>query len=146
MSHRTENFVEGGAAKASAATGKRTDAGRGTTRVHPVVFEISLGATIWFLAVSWLYFAWDAHVDLVLAVMSGYFILFFTLFLVMAAGIIKDRRWLQQRVSFREFLQRKVPTYTGEMSGWDVLIGITLLPVSLAFAASIIGLAWVYLL
>lgn len=145
MPNHTENSVKVNLVKASKPAGARRGAVHATTGVHPVVFGISLGATIWFLIVSWLYFAWDGHVDLDLAVMSGYFIIFFTVFLVMAIGIIQDPRWLQQRVSFRDFLRSKVPTSTGEMSGWDVLIGITLIPVSLAFAASIIGLAWAYL-
>jgi hypothetical protein len=119
--------------------------GHVTTRVHPAVFQVGLGAAIWFVSVSWLYFAWGSHVDLDLAVATGFFIMFFTLFLIAAAGIIKDPRWFQKRVSFRKFLRSDVPTYTGKMRGKDALIEITLIPVSLAFAASIIGLAWVYL-
>lgn len=145
MPNDTEDSVKGSVVGTSEPGGTRTGVVQATTGVHPVVFGIGLGATIWFLVVSWLYFAWDGHVDLDLAVMSAYFTIFFAVFLVMAIGIIKDPRWLQRRVSFREFLRSKVPTSTGEMSGWDVLIGITLIPVSLSFAASIIGLAWTYL-
>jgi len=65
--------------------------------------------------------------------------------LVMAAGIVKDPRWLQHRVNFQKFLRSDVPTYTGKMRGRDALIEITLIPVALAFAATIIGLAWLYL-
>jgi hypothetical protein len=113
--------------------------------VHPVVFQIGLGAAVWFVAVSWLYFAWGRHVDLDLAVATGFFIMFFTLFLIAATGVIRDPRWLQKRVSFRRFLRSDVPTYTGEMRGREVLIEIALIPVSLAFAATIIGFAWLYL-
>jgi hypothetical protein len=97
------------------------------------------------LAVSWLYFAWGTKVDLDLAVATGFFVMFFTLFLMMATGILKDTRRSQQRTSFRKFLRSKVATYTGERRGADVLIEITLIPVSLAIAATMIGLAWFYL-
>lgn len=43
----------------------------------------------------------------------------------------------------REFLASKVALATGEESGRDVLIEIALVPVALAFAATLIGLAWV---
>jgi hypothetical protein len=43
----------------------------------------------------------------------------------------------------REFLTNEVAVGSGKMSGHDVLIETTLLPVALAFAATLIGLAWV---
>ena len=43
----------------------------------------------------------------------------------------------------REFLTSKVGLATGTESGRDVLIEIALVPVVLAFAATLIGLAWV---
>ena len=145
MSHRASIFIHEFPAKASDLESTRLSAQHVTTGVHPVVFQIGLSAAVWFVAVSWLYFAWGRHVDLDLAVTTGFFIMFFTLFLVAAAGIINDPRWSQQRVTFRTFLGSDVPTYTGEMRGRDALIEITLIPVSLAFAATIIGLAWLYL-
>lgn len=45
--------------------------------------------------------------------------------------------------SFREFLNSKVGLATGEESGRDVLIEIATVPVTLAVAATLIGLAWV---
>jgi hypothetical protein len=145
MSHHTSNSTKEVTAKASTLEATRPIARHVTTGVHPVVFEVGLGGAVWFIAVSWLYFAWGRHVDLALAVATGFFIMFFTLFLIMAAGIIKDPRWLQHRVNFRKFLRSDVPTYTATMRGRDALIEITLIPVALAFAATIIGLAWLYL-
>lgn len=127
----------------SAEIGPR--ATRGNAEVHPGVFKLVIVAAVWFLAVSWLYFAWGTEVDLDLAVATGFFIMFFALFLMMSTGILKDTRQSEQRTSFRKFLRSKVATYTGERRGADVLIEITLIPVSLAVAATMIGLAWVYL-
>jgi hypothetical protein len=43
----------------------------------------------------------------------------------------------------REFLRSKVAIGSSTMSGRDVLIETALIPVALAFAATLIGLAWV---
>ena len=145
MSDHTTQFITLDTTKAHQPVKKRAGVKRASVGLHPAVFQIGLGGAIWFLAVSWLYFAWGTHVDLDLAVATGLFVMFFSLLLVMANGIINDPRWLQNRVSFGEFLKSKVATYTGKIRGRDALIEITLIPLSLAFAASIIGLAWVYL-
>jgi hypothetical protein len=145
MSHQVSNSIQDGTSKTSDPGTMRPGAQHFTTGVHPAVFKISLVAVLWFVAVSWLYFAWGAHVDLDLAVATGFFIMFFTLLLMAAAGIMKDRRWFQKRVNFRTFLRSDVPTYTGKIRGRDALIEIALIPVALAFGATIIGLAWVYL-
>jgi hypothetical protein len=136
----------GGAAKDKKGAKMVAGQSLATTSVHPAVIQVSLAGVIWFLAVTWLYFAWGPHVDLDLAVVTGFFVMFFTLFLQLTSAAIKDPRWFQQRASFRKFLQSKVPTYTGEMRGRDALIEITLVPVSLALAATLIGLvAWMSL-
>jgi hypothetical protein len=119
--------------------------GLAATSVHPVAIQIGLGAVTWFLAVAWLYFAWGRHVDFDLAIATGFFVMFFTLFLRVASMAINDPRWLERKVSFPEFLQSRVTTATGDMRGWDVLIEISLVPVSLALAATLIGLAWLLL-
>jgi hypothetical protein len=46
-------------------------------------------------------------------------------------------------VRLREFLGSQVKIGSGTMSGRDVLIETALIPVALAFAATLIGLAWV---
>ena len=50
------------------------------------------------------------------------------------------RRWHLRDTSFREFLKSDVGTATGTMRGRDVLLEIALVPVSLALAATVIGL------
>jgi len=145
MSHHTSNSIQQVASKTSDREAMHPGMRHVTTGVHLAVFKISLVAVFWFVAVAWLYFAWGAHVDLDLAVATGFFTMFFTLLLIAADGIIKEPRWFQKRVDFRTFLRSAVPTYTGKMLGRDVLIEIALIPVALAFGATIIGLAWVYL-
>ena len=102
-----------------------------TTGVHPAVIKVALSAVVWFLAVAWLDFSGGAEVDLSLAVVTGFFVMFFTLFLVTAS-----------MASFRKFLDDTVPTDRGTMRGRKVLIHIAMLPMTLAVAGTLIGLVW----
>jgi len=112
------------------------------TGVHPAVFKVALSAVVWFLAVAWLDFSGGAEVDLSLAVVTGFFVMFFTLFLVTASLAVNDPRWRLPKASFRKFLDDEVPIDRGMMRGRDVLIHIAMLPVTLAVAGTLIGLAW----
>ena len=112
------------------------------TGVHPAVIKIALSAVVWFLAVAWLDFSGGPEVDLDLAVVTGFFVMFFTLFLLTASMVVDDPRWKQPKARFIEFLKDEVPIHRGTMRGRNVLIHIILLPVCLAAAATLIGLVW----
>ena len=99
------------------------------TGVHTVVAEIAVGAALWFIVMAWLDFARGGEID-------------YLLFLLTASYSLHDPRWPLRDTSFREFLRAKVGTATGTMRGRDVLIEIALVPVSLAFAATVIRLVW----
>jgi hypothetical protein len=111
--------------------------------VHPVVVKIAVGAAIWFLLVTWFSFAWDGETDFLLAIVILFFAIFFTLFLLTASFSTDDPRWPVLKTSFREFLKSNVGIGSGTLRGRDVLIQIALIPVALALAATLIGLAWV---
>ena len=91
------------------------------TGVHPVVIKVALSAAAWFIAVTWLNFAAGIEVDFDLAVVTGFFVMFFTLFLLTASLVIKDPRWKQRNTSFTEFLKDQVAIDTYTMRGSDVL-------------------------
>lgn len=112
------------------------------TGVHTVVAEIAVGAALWFIVMAWLDFARGGEIDYLLVIVTLFFVLFFALFLLTASYSLHDPRWPLRDTSFREFLRAKVGTATGTMRGRDVLIEIALVPVSLAFAATVIGLVW----
>jgi hypothetical protein len=111
--------------------------------VHPIAIKIVVGAALWFLVTSWLAFAWDPEIDYLLVIVTLFFAIFFTLFLLTASFSVHDSRWPVRSSSFREFLKSNVRIGEGTMMGREVLIEIALMPVALAFAASLIGLAWV---
>jgi hypothetical protein len=115
----------------------------GETGVHPIVVKIALGATLWFLAVTWLSFAWGPEIDYLLVIVTLFFALFFTLFLLTASYSTHDPRWPVRDTSLHEFLTSKIGIGSGTMLGRDVLLEVALIPVALAFAATLIGLAWV---
>ena len=111
--------------------------------VHPIVIKIAVGAAVWFVAISWLAFAWGPEIDYLLVIVTLFFAIFLTLFLLTASFSLHDSRWPARRTSFREFLKSNVRIGRGTMSGREVLIEIALIPVVLAFGATLIGLAWV---
>ncbi len=120
-------------------------AARRETSVHPIVVEIVIAAAVWFIAVTWLDFARGSGVDLDLAIVTLFFVIFFALFLLTATYGRDDPRWRLPATSFRAFLRARIGTATGPLRGRDVLLEIALVPVALAFAATLIGLVWVML-
>ena len=111
--------------------------------MHPIVIKIAVGAAVWFVMTSWLAFAWGPEIDYLLVIVTLFFAIFFTLFLFTASFSTHDARWPVRRTSFHEFLRSNIRIGRGTMKGREVLIEITLIPVALAFGATLIGLAWV---
>jgi hypothetical protein len=128
-----------GAPESSSA--KRMD--KSEAGVHPMVAKIAIGATVWFLAVTWLFFAWGRQIDFLIAIVILFFAFFIGLFLLTASYSVRDKRWPVREMSFREFLRSDVRIGSGTMRGRDVAIQIATIPVALALAGTLIGLAWV---
>ena len=105
------------------------------TGVHPIAIKIAVGAAVWFVAISWLAFAWGPEIDYLLVIVTLFFAIFFTLFLLTASFSVHDSRWPVRRTSFRQFLKSNVRIGSGTMSGREVLIEIALIPVVLALGA-----------
>jgi hypothetical protein len=114
----------------------------GETGIHRIVPEIAIGAALWFLVMTWLDFARGGEIDYLLVIVTLFFAMFFGLFLLTASYSLHDSRWPLRDTSIHEFLRSKVKTATGTMRGRDALIEIALVPVSLALAATVIGLVW----
>lgn len=98
------------------------------TGVHTAVVEIAVGAALWFIVMAWLDFARGGEIDCLLAIVTLFFVMFFTLFLLTASYSLHDPRWPLRDTSFYEFLRAKVGAATGTMRGRDVLIEIALVP------------------
>jgi hypothetical protein len=113
------------------------------TGIHPIVFEIAIGAVLWFIAVVWTAFAGTGGIDFYLAIVTLFCAMFVSLFVLVASLTRGDQRWPARQTSFSAFLDSDVAIGGETMRGRDVLIEIALVPVVLAFAATLIGLAWV---
>jgi hypothetical protein len=103
------------------------------------VIRVVLSAVAWFLAMTWLNFAADIEVDLDLAIVTGFFVMFLTLFLLTASLVVNDPRWRQRKTSLAEFLDGEVAIDTYTMRGREVLIHISMLPITLAAGGTLIG-------
>jgi hypothetical protein len=95
-----------------------------------------LGATAWFLMVTWLSSARGGDVDFAITIAILFFLFFLGLFLLTSSYAGNDPRWNLRKTSFREFLDSDVGTATGPMRGRDVLLEIAVIPISLAFAVT----------
>jgi hypothetical protein len=91
--------------------------------------------------VVWLAFA-GPEISYLLVIVTLFFVMFFVLFLLTASYSVEDPRWPSRTPHLREFRDSEIGIAGGKMSGRDVLIETALMPVSLAFAATLIGLAW----
>jgi hypothetical protein len=111
--------------------------------VHPIVIKIAIGAVLWFLAVTWLAFARGAETGFLLVIVILFFGFFLGLFLLTASYSVSDRRWPARETSLREFWKSDVGIGSGTMRGRNVLVEIAIMPIALALAGSLIGLAWV---
>jgi hypothetical protein len=80
------------------------------------------------------------EIDYLLVIVTLFFVMFFVLFFLTASYSLHDPRWPVRDGTFREFLKNSVGVGNETMRGGDVLIEIAMLPVSLAFAATLIGL------
>lgn len=109
MSNPIHDAVEPDADPAS-----RDQADRGSLGIHPIVFKTVIAATVWFLAVAWLAFARGAETDYLLVIVTLFFVIFLTLFLLTATYSRGDARWPTKRASFREFLNGTVSPATGD--------------------------------
>ena len=79
----------------------------------------------------WLAFA-EPEISYLLVIATLFFVMFFVPFLLTASYSVEDPRWPLRTPRFRGFLDSEIGIAGGKMSGRDVLIETTLIPVSLA--------------
>ena len=86
MSIDTHNSLE----PSAVATGRQQ--APETVGVHPAAVEIVIAAAVWFLAMSWLAFASGPETDYLLVIVTLFFVMFFTLFLLTASYSLHNAR------------------------------------------------------
>jgi hypothetical protein len=116
--------------------------GRPVVGVHRGAIEIALAASVWFVAAMVVLFATNnALANLVLAVVAGFALMFFTVTLKLASKAARQERWADTvRTTLSDFVHDNVALETGLIGGREALIEITMLPITLAIGATIIGI------
>ena len=69
-----------------------------TTGIYLALLKVLLSAVGWYLAVAWLDFSGGPHIGLVVAILIGFFVMFFTLLLLAASIGIKAIRDAVHRI------------------------------------------------
>lgn len=110
------------------------------SEIHPRVFAYVLGAYAWMLFSLWMALKSDGGVVFMVAIS--------TFFLAMYAGIPFALNALGRKYSnsgdnktsdFGAFLDKKISTYTGTLTGRDVMVQITVIPILLAIGMTAIA-------
>jgi|GEM_PF-5753005 len=109
----------------------------GRSGVHPGAIALCGGAYAAMLLAFWAGFAGPGYVGVVLAVVTGFMIVYFSLIL---GGIaVADSARPGTLRSFHAFLNGRVDTATGPLTGREALVMIAGLPAALAVLAAAIG-------
>ena len=119
--------------------------GAAEANIHPIVGEIAIGASLWFLIVVWVSFAAGAETDLPLAMVTLIFVISFGLLILVGRYSSTDPRWSFPQRSLRDFMRCEVGLESGRVTGREALIQVALVPVTLALAATLIGIVWLAL-
>jgi hypothetical protein len=113
--------------------------------IHPVLGEIAIGASLWFLVVVWVSFAAGTDTGLPLAMVTLVFVISFGLLMLVGSYSWRDPRWSFPQRNLRDFMKCEVGLESGRVTGREALIQIALVPVTLALAATLIGIVWLAL-
>jgi hypothetical protein len=106
------------------------------------VYLSVIAAFACILVASWLAFGRDPEADLGLAVATVLGIVFFALPIIMCRTAAA--RFSIQPKQFDSFLSSKVETATGTLTGSQAWLQVLIIPVTLAFAAIVIGAIHVF--
>lgn len=110
----------------------------------PVALYITvLAAFAWVVIASWLAFGRDNGVDLDLAIASVLGLVFFALPIILCR--VAAARSNKPREAQNHFFSSRVETATGSLTGGEAWLQVLLIPLALAFAATVIGVAFMFI-
>ncbi len=108
------------------------------TDFNAAVYRSVLAAYAWMLLAAWIAFGRAGHIDFILAIVTIFLIIFFGIPAVMVGTGIRRTRGQQRRD--RKFPGTQVDTATGPLPASEAWVQILIIPLSLALAATLIGL------
>jgi hypothetical protein len=112
--------------------------------LHPKVYGSVLLSTVVFVVSSWLAFGKDGETDYLLLIVALVFAIFAalpTLIFLTGRRAARGGGDARQRQSLDEFMESRVETGSGQLAGRQAWLQIAVIPLSLALAAILIGLA-----
>jgi len=104
------------------------------------VYITVIAAFAWMLMMAWLAFSSPDGINLDLGIATGFALMFFGVPL----AIHHTAAHLMHRtgISVRTFLGAPFDTFTGEMPPWQAWLEVAMIPISLAIAATLIGIVF----
>lgn len=115
------------------------DVGVGT-EIHGAIFVVAGLAYIWLMTVAWVSFGLTGYADLDLSVASVIFVMIMTITLLVY--VIARSHLTRKLPAWDEFFKGNVDTHTGPVPGWQAGLEIAMIPIVLAFSATLIGIVW----
>jgi len=112
------------------------------TELPGAVYITVVAAFAWMLMMAWLAFSSSDGIDLDLGIATGLALMF----LGVPLAIHHTATHLMHRagMSVRTFLSTPFDTYTGQMSPRQAWLEVAMIPISLAIAATLIGLVFLF--
>ncbi len=104
------------------------------------VYLTILGAFAWMLFVAWFAFAAPDGTNLDLMMVTVLGLMFFGIPLVIHHTTV--RHTIKEPLTVRRFESQPFQTYTGPMPAWQAWAEVALIPVALAFAATLFGIVY----
>lgn len=118
------------------ASAKESPQGLATpSGVHLRVFGVAAFGYVWIMAVFWLLF-YNSPTALFMVVVSS---LFLAVYLGVPGALMLTGKAPEAPERFKDFWQRRVDTWTGELKGSEAALQIILIPLALAVGITIIG-------
>jgi len=109
--------------------------------LHGIIYRVIFAAYVWMMLAAWVAFGGNGEADLALSFAVVLFVMFFTVpFLLRRTAAARSRI---KRRAFDQFLSSEVETATGPLSGREVSLQVLLIPLALAFAATMIGAVFI---
>jgi len=104
------------------------------------VYLTIFGAFAWMLLIAWFAFAAPDGTNLDLLMVTVLGLMFFGIPLAMHHTTV--RHTIDVPLTVRRFEAEPFQTYTGPMPAWQAWVEVALIPVALAFAATLFGLVY----
>lgn len=112
--------------------------------IHYGVYVLVLSAWGWVIGAFWFAFGSDRHSAFMVGISTIYFLIFFSVPLILARTGRKFISAKPNSQSFKSFLRSRVDTATCEMSGREAAVQIALVPVCLALCTTGIAIAVIF--